>query len=241
MTLDKFGQSNMRVDRNLFTEKIKKYNPDKLIQHTANGDIDVKNLEICNLKPPSSELCAANKQYVDQADNVIYMDIKSKITYLRDAIDKFKNDIEQALLKIQNNVYSKIDDKNNKLETKIKDVSSNLQSELKKLNGKMGDNKRRIDELSSIRDDVIGNVMKVYTIEGELSDYKKYLDDLMNKVNDLMNKVNLMDDSVNGNATKIDNLALDFIRKVVPILNSNLDYLSKIDIKQKLTDIESRI
>ncbi len=100
MSLDKFGRHSgacKRIQRP-YTR------PSPSLPRTLDGDIDMQNLKICNLKLPSEKSDAVTKDYVDAqlkdmvaSEHILIRDNQTKIGHLKSKNELLENDIEYKL------------------------------------------------------------------------------------------------------------------------------------------------
>lgn len=98
MTLDKFGRHSDNSSNSLNSSNI--HIP--VLPYTKNGDIDAKNLKISNLKLPTNQNDAANKEYVDNfikfcdknfVNRILYQSILHSFNNIIKEIKEIKDDI----------------------------------------------------------------------------------------------------------------------------------------------------
>lgn len=84
MSLDKFGRHSRKHNQTVTSFK-------PVLPHTPEGDIDVENLRICNLKPPKDGNDATTKEYVNNLLSTNLGDIENKLGVMRKGLDIIKS------------------------------------------------------------------------------------------------------------------------------------------------------
>ena len=72
MSINKFGQSSAPSKRMRMT-----HIPGVVLEYTVDGNVNIENLRLCNLKAPTNDNDAVNKKYLDEKYDVLLKEIKN--------------------------------------------------------------------------------------------------------------------------------------------------------------------
>jgi hypothetical protein len=89
MSLDKFGRRS--GGKQIVSIASKSSSSSSSFSYTVDGNIDIGNMKICNLKPPTSSSDATNKKYVDNLImelNKKYQAVDNKIAELNTSVSR---------------------------------------------------------------------------------------------------------------------------------------------------------
>lgn len=192
MSVDKFGRTN--IDRGASSNSSHLLSP---YRHgfifTEDGNIDVENLKLSNVKSPTNDKDVSTKRYVDDS-------LTSLNKELHTFIEKYSKDTIQELEhKYINNIYLKISD----VDGKVKTFSESLEI-IKKL---------IYNEVENLRNEFLNQI----TILS--NDRTIIITDLSNKISNLTTAVEL--NTLNLN--KISNLDLSAKIMSVEKLTKNIE------------------
>lgn len=153
MSLDKFGRTIALSSKSSSSHLLPPYRHG--FTFTIDGNIDVENLKLCNIKDPTEVYDCANKQYVDTVNENLFKKVDTIKQNLLAKCDSTINAIPEVVNKQVNiNIQAyKID-----LENSIKNLSSDivaLKNELKIVRTNIDTVERKINhEIGNIRIDI---------------------------------------------------------------------------------------
>lgn len=153
MSLDKFGRTIVLSSNSSSSHLLSPYRHGFIF--TIDGNIDVENLKLCNIKDPTEVYDCANKRYVDTVNENLFKKVDTIKQNLLAKCDATINAIPEVVNhQVNLNIQAyKID-----LENSIKNLSSDivaLKNELKIVRTNIDTVERKINhEISNIRIDI---------------------------------------------------------------------------------------
>ncbi|ESO85253.1 hypothetical protein LOTGIDRAFT_176067 [Lottia gigantea] len=245
---NKFGlwslplESKNPMSSTAFINKAKPFFVDQ-IGDTLQGDIDMNNFKITNLKFPGSDNDAVNKKYLLDHINAIQIDKDHVENRINDVKRYLRRNIKQELTSLKRliqvdktsqlqNLISKLDDKITKVKIDVQRLIDNPNVNEDRLKRKLTALERKLGELLAELDKTADKT----ELQNSISNLNEKIAKQKSDVQDIINTLPIDKDTLKQQLTALDTKITDELEKEVGVIKNFLQNKFRDDMKNYIKE-----